>query len=150
MSNYEMQTLNKVYQSTLDVDEGDCFGACLASITGISPKTVPLFRGRDWFNDCFWWLLDKGIIITQHSGHQIGEGYYLVARDPCHIKDVGWRCHLVVYKDGVQVHDPLSNRSRQEIVAANNAQGINESNVLSRQRGIVYTMMVRSLPNVTT
>jgi hypothetical protein len=68
-----------------------------------------------------------------------------VCKDPFFIKDVGWRCHAVIYKQEEEVHNPISNRSNEEIIAANEQDGIYQDGILDRRSGILYTIVLRSI-----
>lgn len=140
-----MQTLTKVYQQNINVDTGDCFGACLASLTGLPIETIPLFRGKTWMTECANWLFERGFQLTYYKAHKTEKGYHVVGKDPFLIKGVGWRCHAVIYKQEEEMHNPLSNRSNEEIVAANKQDGINQDDILERRFGIVYTLVLRSI-----
>lgn len=140
-----MKTLTRVYQQNINVDTGDCFGACVASLTGLPIDTIPLFRGDGWAKEYTNWLFKRGFQLTRHVGHRIDKGYYIVGKDPFFIKGVGWRCHAVIYKQAEEEHNPLSNRSNEEVVAANAESGIHLSDILERRSGIVYTMVLRSI-----
>jgi len=140
-----MQTLTKVYQTSVNVDSGNCFSACLTSLTGLPIDTIPLFRGKGWFKVCADWLFERGFQLTSYSKYKEDSGYYIVGRDAFFIKGVGWRCHSVIYKADEEAHNPISNRSHKEIMAVNKADGINESDILDQYSGILYTMVMRSI-----
>jgi len=141
-NNY-MQTLTKIYQTDIDAGHGDCFAACIASLTGLPIDTIPLFHGWGWFYACSRWLFERGFQLTRYDKHKEDGGYHIVGRNAFLIEGIGWRCHAVVYKAGEEAHDPISNRSNKEILAANKA-----NNVLHRDFGILYTMVMRPI-NVT-
>jgi len=140
-----MQTLTKIYQTDWSANNGDCFAACLASLTGLSIDTIPLFRGDTWFKACARWLFERGFQVTHHLGHKEDSGYYVIGRDAFCIRGVGWRCHAVVYKAREEAHNPISNRSDEEVIAANKTNGINENDILHRKFGILYTMVMRPI-----
>lgn len=140
-----IQTLTRVYQQDINADTGDCFGACIASLTGLSLETIPLFRGKKWMVECANWLFARGFQLTCYTGHKIDKEYHVVCKDPFFIKGVGWRCHAVVYKQEEEMHNPISDRNDEEIVAANKQGGINHDDILDRHFGIVYTLVLRSI-----
>ena len=140
-----MMTLTKVYQQNVNSDSGDCFGACVASLTGLPIETIPLFRGDRWIKECASWLFGRGFQLTHHNAHQVDKGYYIVGKDPFLIKGVGWRCHACVYKEREEAHNPISNRSEQEIIAANKKDGITHDDMLERRFGILFTLILRPI-----
>ncbi len=143
-----MMTLTKVYQQNINADSGDCFAACIASLTNLPIETIPLFRGNGLIKERARWLFERGFQLTHHNAHRVDKGYYIVCKDAFLIKNVGWRCHASIYKQGKEVHNPISNRSNQEIIAVNKKDGLSHSDMLDRRFGILFIIMLRSI-NVT-
>ena len=52
--------MRPVMQTTYGDPGGNCFEACIASITGIELERIPHFLGEGWFEDYVAWLRHAG------------------------------------------------------------------------------------------
>lgn len=111
----------KVYQdlTLANNNEGNCFGACIASILEIPLKDMPQFSTRSaygvWEKNWKDWLEAKGYKLVTHMpstpprGYSIASGYssrtYPKSFDAT--KEGKRVCHATVAFDGFIVHDPF-------------------------------------------
>jgi len=121
--------LKPVDQTIIDVENGDCTRACLASILELEIDAVPNFirYGASWFK-IFWPFLKSLGYEYYGVGFPIGDEYpkgHIIRDEPnidgYVIASVPSRCfensgHSVVMDlEGLVVHDPNPNKGWQDI-----------------------------------
>jgi hypothetical protein len=88
---------------------GNCMRACFASFFEIDIDSIPYFEDMkkgDWIHEVISWLSKKGFELDTYSQDPFKQDriidYYFVSGDSPR-GDYG---HLVIYRQGVLVHDP--------------------------------------------
>jgi len=107
----KLQRQTKFAGAEAPADErGDCFAACLASITGVSVDAVPNFCAFDgaWMDRANAWLVERGLMLVTFEGDPFREmreyrqHAIMIASGP---GPRGHR-HCVLWRDGALFHDP--------------------------------------------
>ena len=92
----------RAMQTAFGDPDGNCFEACLASITGMPLADFPHFLEDGWFGDYDDWLRERGWgLIHFGSAKDIPAGF-AIASGPAPRGIM----HSAVYRDGVLEHDP--------------------------------------------
>ena len=92
-----------ISQSRFGDPDGNCFEACVATITGIPLDDIPHFLGDDWYAEYRAWLTGKGWnLIWWDAGTGAEPPGIAIASGP----SVRGLPHSVVYRDGALAHDP--------------------------------------------
>ena len=93
----------KVQQTKFGNPEGNCFEACIATITGIPLEEIPRYLSPDWFAEYRAWLSNKDWHIAWWDvrAGSVPPGL-AIASGP----SVRGLSHSVVYLNGMFYHDP--------------------------------------------
>lgn len=105
--------MRPVMQTRYGDPGGNCFEACIASITGIELERIPHFLGEGWFEDYVAWLRHAGwnAVWWDAGAGGIPPGF-AIASGP---GPRGVR-HSVVSLDGELAHDPHPSNASLESV----------------------------------
>jgi len=104
----DIYALREVDQTKFGDPDGDCFEACIASITSIPLDEIPHFLSQNWFEEYRGWLRKQGWKTAWWDaasgsfpqGLAIGNG-----------KAERGLAHSVVCLDGELFHDPYPSRA---------------------------------------
>lgn len=100
-----------VKQTTFGDPDGNCFEACIASITKLPLGEIPHYLGNDWFEQYRDWLLERGWMLAFWSGDAPPGQCIASGPSPRGIP------HSVVYQDGSMLHDPHPSNAGLEIAS---------------------------------
>lgn len=100
----------KVYQTRMKTDEqnGNCYAAVIASIME-KDSAEDVIQIQEHYDSAHWvtlldtWLASKGWDLCTIPGHLYDGRYYFVSGGSPRRKDIR---HIVIYQNGVMVHDP--------------------------------------------
>jgi hypothetical protein len=95
-------------QTKFGPEVGNCFEACLSSITHLPIEPIPSYKGEGWFDKCNKYLAKHGLVLVMY-GPKIFEVYKNLADLYCIAggKSPRFNCnHAVVFRKGKMVHDP--------------------------------------------
>lgn len=80
----------KVYQTKYGLEDGNCFEACVSTLTGIPLDKIPYFdSGGYWINNFFNWAREKGYKVIHikdplNGNFALSEPVYAIGRDGTH------------------------------------------------------------------
>ena len=88
---------------------GNCFPACVASITGIPLDEIPNFceRPEEWFADAMAWCALRGWALSPENDDELPDGKPCIASGP----GPRGKRHSVVWMDGKMIHDSHPSRA---------------------------------------
>jgi hypothetical protein len=92
-----------VRQSRFGDPDGNCFEACIATITGIPLEDIPHFLSDDWYAEYRVWLRAKGWNLIWWDAGAGAEPPGIAIASGTSERGLP---HSVVYRDGVLTHDP--------------------------------------------
>jgi hypothetical protein len=92
----------RVMQTAFGDPDGNCFEACLASITGMPLADLPHFLEDGWFGDYDNWLRERGWGLIHFGPAKDVPAGFAIASGPAPRGIM----HSAVYRDGVLEHDP--------------------------------------------
>ena len=104
-----------VFQDKFD-NEGNCLGACIASILELPLEAIPDFNemgmGKErvknehapWFKEMRRWLGDRGVIVAAFTDAGAAESCYINLSGQLPGKSWG---HATVCREGTLIHDPF-------------------------------------------
>lgn len=100
--------MTPVDQTKFGFPEGNCFAACVASLTGVPLEDVPPFCSREgWWEAFCEWLEQRGWypIAGEGAPHEMIVGYVIVSGPANRGLD-----HATIWRHGALVHDPHPSR----------------------------------------
>lgn len=95
--------MTPVYQTKFGDPDGNCFEACIATITGIALDEIPHYLDDDWFGSYSAWLREHGWLAAWWEAGTGCEPPGLAIANG--VASRGLR-HSVVVRDGALAHDP--------------------------------------------
>lgn len=112
--------MNKVYQTKFGLKEGNCFEACVSTLTGIPIDKIPNFNENgNWIHNFFVWMENRGNKVI-HIKNPLNGNFsvssrqyntYAIGKDNTHAFIVD--CYTYFTGDDVKqtyfdvIHDPL-------------------------------------------
>lgn len=105
-------TLTPVTQTRFGGDHGDCFAACVATITGVPLDQIPNFieAGREWFAVLWNWADETGWdVYSAHSKETLPNGPLIVTGPGA--RGFGHACVWIGGPDGMIAWDPHPSRA---------------------------------------
>ena len=86
---------------------GDCFGACIASLLEIPLDTLPNPHGDDWLTVWKTWFEDRGMAITWHYKRIWRQHLWIASAKSKNFKDT---THAIIMKGSVVEFDPSTKK----------------------------------------